>query len=169
MMVVVASSAVSLWISPRYWASSAATVGSTTGGPTMPPEKLVGYCEVREAACGPQSVLCPLRVFLPFLLFFLLGCRAGAGVAAPENGEAVDWAIMNACWALRRGNSVAIVCCAIAGVGRVERRQRLCDHGKSPFGLEKSLKVLVRVFSAASCCKLFGRQHEFVHVAFQVS
>ncbi len=87
----------------------------TTGGPTMPPDKLGGYCEVREAPCGPQSVLCPLRVFLPFLLFFLLGCREGAGVAAPENGEAVDWAIMNACWALRWGNSVAIVCCAIAG------------------------------------------------------
>ncbi len=53
-------------------------------------------------------------VFLPFLLFLLLGCGAGAGVAAPENGKAVDWAIMKACWALRWGNSVAIVCYSVA-------------------------------------------------------
>jgi hypothetical protein len=38
-------------------------------------------------------------------------------------------------------------------------------NGNSPYGLEKGLKVLVRVFPAASCCKHFGRQHEFVHVA----
>jgi hypothetical protein len=59
---------------------------------------------------GAGAVLALALVFVFIFVFWV-----GGGIAAPENGEATDWARIYESWALRHGNSPAKFCVAIVG------------------------------------------------------